>query len=65
MSPFVHCVNLPCSSSVHNWQQSGKINEAEALILDSALQCVSASVLLLMTASSWADKLNEIHVSRN
>jgi hypothetical protein len=64
MSPFIHCVSFPSSSSIHN-RQSGKITEAEALILYSALQFVSACVLLLMTASSQAEKLNEIHDSRN
>jgi hypothetical protein len=63
MPPFVHCVRFPSSSSIHN-RQSGKITEAEALILYSALQCVSAFVLLLMPASSQAEKLNKIHDSR-
>lgn len=63
MSPFVHCVSFPSSSSIQN-RQSGKITEAEVLILYSAFQCVSPCVLLL-TASSQAEKLNEIHDSRN
>lgn len=44
MSPFVHCVSFPSSSSILN-RQGGKITEAEALILCSALQCISACVL--------------------
>jgi hypothetical protein len=62
MSPFIHFVNFASSSSIHN--QQSEITEAEALILCSALQCVSSCVLLV-TATSQTDKLNEVHDSRN